>query len=129
MSVRALVSLGVVALTLAGCGTSPREAVRGKVQEFGRAARSHDYKTICGDVLAPALVAHLTANGISCEQALAVSLGTVQKPALSIGKVTVKGSEASVITLTVAAGQASSVDTIELTHTGGGWRIISLRSL
>jgi hypothetical protein len=116
------------ALTLCGCGTDPKDAVRAKVQQFANATAQHDYTTICTQVLAPALTAHLRATGVSCEQAWAVGLGSVKSPTLSVGQTTVKGSTATVIVLTVAQGQRSSLDAIGLIKTGDGWRIQSLTS-
>jgi hypothetical protein len=79
-------------------------------------------------VLAPELVAHLTSNHIACERAMALALGSVQHPTLSIGPITVKGKAASVYTLTVAQGQQASLDVLQLTETSDGWRISSLHS-
>ena len=55
-----------------------------------------------------------------------ISLQNVKSPALSIGRVDVHGSKASVVTLTTAAGQEASIDALELVKTGGGWRVASL---
>ena len=41
------------ALALAGCGTSPRQQVEAKVQQFAHATASKDYAALCDDVLAP----------------------------------------------------------------------------
>jgi hypothetical protein len=118
------------ALTLAGCGSgvNPKDAVRAKVQQFANASAQHDYTTICTQVLAPALTAHLQATGVSCEQAWSLGLGSVKNPTLSVGPVTVKGSTATAIVLTVAQGQRSSLDAIGLVKTNDGWRIQSLTS-
>ena len=116
-------------LALGGCGTSAHDAVQAKVMQFAQAARAHDYATLCGQVLAPGLIRHVTAYGISCSEALRISLGRVRDPTLSIGEVTVKGRSASVITLSMAVGQQSELETITLTDTPDGWRIISLTPL
>jgi hypothetical protein len=121
--------LAAVVLSLAACGSSSRDQVKSKVLEFGHAAASHDYRRICDDVLAPALVVRLRAYGISCVRAMQIALSGVRNPAISIGAVTVKGSTASVITLSMATGQQASLQTIELIETGRGWRISSLRPL
>jgi hypothetical protein len=114
------------ACLLGGCGTSDSDRVRAKVDQFFKATASKDYATLCHQVLAPALLAHLSAGGIGCEQAMRIALGSVQSPSLSIGRVDVKGNTASVITLTTAAGQEASLVAIELTKTGSGWRVESL---
>jgi hypothetical protein len=128
MRVGAAIVLMLTACALGGCGSSPREQVKAKVQQFGAAAAHKDYGTICDQVLAPTLVAHLTANHISCERALQAALGSVRRPTLSIGPITVKGRTASVYTLTVAQGQQASLDVVQLIKTSGGWRISSLHS-
>ncbi len=121
--------LAAAALSLAGCGSDPRDQVKSKVTELGHAAASHDYRRICDDVLAPALILRLRAYGITCERAMRIAFTGVRNPAISIGAVTVHGSTASAITLSMAAGQRASLETIELSKTARGWRISSLRAL
>jgi hypothetical protein len=126
---RAAAAIGLAcAITLAGCGSDVGAPVKAKVQQFVIAARAHDYATICDQVLAPSLVSRLTAAGAGCEQAMQVGFGGVQSPTLSIGKVVVSGKTATVITLTGAKGQISSIDAIELVKTDHGWRVASLGS-
>ncbi len=120
--------MAMTACAVAGCGASAKSEVRAKVQQFASATARKDYGTICHDVLAPALVAHLTRNHIPCQQAMELALGSVQHPTLSIGPITVKGKNASVYTLTVAQGQQASLDILQLTETSDGWRISSLHS-
>jgi hypothetical protein len=122
------VAVALTACALAGCGASAKSQVRAKVQQFASAAARKDYRTICREVLAPALVAHLTSNHIPCENAMQLALGSVQHPALSIGPITVKGKNASVYTLTVAQGQQASLDVLQLVDTSDGWRVSSLHS-
>jgi hypothetical protein len=116
------------ALALTACGTSDRDQVRDKVDQFVTAAAHKDYRTICRAVLAPTLLGKLAEAGITCEQAMQVALGGVQQPTLSIGKITVSGSSASVIVLSGAQGQQASLETIQLVRTGEGWRISALAS-
>ncbi len=122
----ALILLTFAACAVAGCGASAKDQVRAKVQQFADAAAHKDYGTICDQVLAPALVRHLTSNHIPCEEALRFTLGSVQHPTLSIGPVTVKGRAASVYTLSLAEGQQASLNVLQLTDTSDGWRISSL---
>jgi hypothetical protein len=117
------------ALSLAACGSNAKDQVKAKVLELGQAAASHHYRRICDDVLAPSLVVRLKAFGISCERAMRIAFTGVRDPAISVGSVTVKGSRASVLTLSMAAGQRASLETIELIDTPHGWRIASLRAL
>ncbi len=95
---RGIVLLGA-AYALAGCGSSPRQQVEAKVQQFAHATASHNYAMLCNDVLAPRLVAHLTAAGISCRQAMRIFTSSVQNPTISISKVTVRGSTATAVVL------------------------------
>lgn len=124
---RVILVLGA-ALVVSGCGASDPDQVKAKVQQFAKAVGERDYGTICEQVLAPALVRHLTANDISCEKAMQVALQGVRQPYLSIGKVTIKGGSAAVIALSTAQDQPAALEAIELVKTGGGWRISALGS-
>ena len=116
------------AYVLAGCGASAHQQVEAKVQEFARATANRNYAALCNDVLAPALVAHLTAAGLSCEQAMRVFVSSVQNPSISVSKVTVHGSSASAVVLASATGQPAAIESIELIDTKHGWRLASLAS-
>jgi hypothetical protein len=116
------------AYVLAGCGASPHQQVEAKVQQFARATANRDYAALCNDVLAPALVAHLTAAGLSCEQAMRVFVSSVQNPMISVSKVTVHGSTASAVVLASATGQPTAIESIQLINTKNGWRLESLAS-
>jgi hypothetical protein len=118
----------LVACGLCGCGASATDQVRAKVEQLARATADRDYRALCDQILAPALVAHLTANGIGCERAMQVALAGVRSPTVSVGKITVRGSEASAITLSFAQGQQASLDAVELIETSNGWRVSSLGS-
>jgi uncharacterized protein YoaH (UPF0181 family) len=115
-----------------GCGTSPgtspRAQVQAKVEQFAHATASRDYATLCNQVLAPDLIRHLTAAGLSCQQAMKLFAGSVKNPSLSVAKVTVKGKTASTTVLASATGQQSSVESIQLIDTDDGWRLESLAS-
>jgi hypothetical protein len=122
-----MVSLAAVG-ALAGCGASERDQVRAKVEQFVRAAASKDYRTICDQVLAQSLLERLAASGIACEQAMQISLGQVQSPALAIGRITIDGSSASAITLSSARGQPAALTAVRLVKTSSGWRVSGLGS-
>ena len=128
MSARALLVAVLTPLALAGCGTSARDAVKAKVEQYGQATRKHDYKTLCTQVLAPSLVARLNSYGVGCEQAMGIAYGSVKDATLGVGKVTVSGKSASVVVLSLARNEPSSLSTILLEDTSHGWRIISERS-
>jgi hypothetical protein len=122
----ALATFAAIAGTLAGCSASDSDQVKAKVEQFLHATATHDYHTLCDQVLAPGLLARLAAGGIGCEQAMAIALGNVRAPVLSIGRITVSGSAAQAITLSGAADQAGAFETIELVRTGQGWRVSAL---
>jgi hypothetical protein len=115
-------------LALAGCGSSASDQVRAVVGQLAQAAADRAYGTICTEILAPSLVAHLVSNGIPCPQALRLALSGVRNPVLSVGKVIIRGSRAWAITLTSARGQKAALVAIELSRTRQGWRITSLAS-
>lgn len=115
-----------VAFALAGCGATPRQEVESKVEQFARATAVHDYGTLCGQVLAPSLIAHLAAAGLTCEQAMKVFVQSVHNPTISVSKVTITGSSASAVVLSGASGQTPALESIQLVNTSGGWRLASL---
>ncbi len=96
--------------------------------EFAQAAATRNYGEICTQVLAPSLVDHLVSNGIPCQDGLQVALGSVHKPTISVGKITVRGSRAWAVILAFAQGQRALVSALELQNTSRGWRIVSLDS-
>jgi hypothetical protein len=116
------------ALALSGCGSTDRDDVQAKVKQFVHSISAKDSKTLCGQVLSQTLIEHIVAGGLSCEQAMQLFLGSVKNPSLSIGRIVVKGQNASAITLTGATGQQSSLDAIQLIKTSQGWRVTSLGS-
>lgn len=113
---------------LTGCGTSPRDQVQAKVEQFAHATANRNYGALCDEVLAPALVQRLTNAGVSCRQAMKLFVQSVQNPTLSVRRVTVKGDTASATVLASASGQRASVESIQLISTKHGWRLASLAS-
>lgn len=113
-------------IAVSGCGQSPNEQVRSKVEQFARDAQAHDYLAICDRVLSTSLLERLAGAGVSCPGALQQSLGGVRRPVLSIGRIRIKGGRATVVTLSAASGQTASLAEIELVRESGGWRIDSL---
>jgi hypothetical protein len=122
------VALVGVTVALGGCGTSASDQVRAEVEHLARATAERDYATICTQILAPSLVAHLVSIGIPCPQALKLALSGVRNPVVSVGKVIIRGSRASAITLTTARGERAELVAIQLVKTRQGWRITSLAS-
>jgi hypothetical protein len=123
---RTVVACACAAAVLAGCGTSAHDQVQSKVSQFLTAISRHDYRTLCTQVLSPTLLARLKNGGISCEQAMRISLSGVHDPILSVGRITVSGSTAQAITLSGASGQRGAFESINLIKTSHGWRISSL---
>lgn len=119
---------GALGLSLGGCGASAADQVRAEVEQLAQATATRAYSTICTQILAPSLVAHLTANSIQCTEALRRALSDVRNPVVSVGKVIIRGSRAWAITLAAAHGQKAELVAIELTMTRQGWRITSLAS-
>jgi hypothetical protein len=123
----ALALLGV-AYALSGCGASASDQVQAKLEQFAHAVAVRDTGTLCSQVLAPDLVGHLNAAGISCQQAMKMFVQSVTDPSLSVSKVHVKGASASAMVLARAKGQQSSLESVQLTNTKDGWRLNSLAS-
>ncbi len=124
---RGIALLGV-AYALSGCGASPSDEVQAKLQQFAHAVAARRPAVLCRQILAPSLVAHFAAAGLSCEQTLTTFVDSVQDPTLSISRVTVKGKQASAVVLTAARGQHASLESVQLTNTRAGWRLTSLAS-
>jgi hypothetical protein len=111
---------------VAGCGSSPTQQVRAKVQQFGVAIAHHDSKTICTEVFAPSLVKRFASTGLNCERGLRIFFSGLHNPTLAVGRIKVHGSKASAMTLTGASGQTASLRPVELVKTSAGWRIAAL---
>jgi hypothetical protein len=122
---RCLAAAVVIALWLAGC-SSARGQVRAKVVQFAGAVAHHDYRALCGDVLAPALLERISSLGAGCEEALSVALAGVRQPELAIGAILVRGSHATVDVIATAQGQQAALEAIELIDTSSGRRVASL---
>jgi len=122
-------AVALALLALGGCGASEQDQVRAKMSQFVTATASRDYKALCGQVLAPALLARLAAANVPCEQAMRIALSSVRSPVLSIARITVTGDSATAITLSGARGQQGSIDSIGFVKTSHGWRVASLGSI
>ena len=120
-----VVLAAVLALGLAGCGSSDSAQVHAKVDQFVHAVATHDAKTVCGEVLAPSLVTRLTQEGLSCQRGIQIFLASVRDPTLSVGRVTIARNAASALVLAGARCQRLAVASLYLVKTSGGWRIAS----
>jgi hypothetical protein len=120
------VAVGAACLFAAGCGSSPTQQVRAKVQQFGVAIAHRDAKTICTEIFAPSLVKRFASTGLNCERGLRIFFSGLHHPTLAVGRVTVQGSRASAMTLSGASGQTASLRPVKLVKTSNGWRIAAL---
>lgn len=114
-----------LALGVAACGSSDADQVHAKVEQFEHAVAARDAKTVCEQVLAPSLVARVTAEGLSCERGIQIFLASVRDPTLSVGRVAVNGNAASALVLTGARCQKLALANLFLVKTSSGWRISS----
>ncbi len=126
---RLIVALLVLGATLSGCGGGPSdtERVQATVEAFGRATAAKDYQRMCDDLLAPKLVSEVEQSGLPCEVALRQGLGDVKAPTLTIGRIEVRGDDATAEVRSAAAGEQPSADTLQLVRVEDGWRIASLQ--
>ncbi|MDQ2761650.1 MAG: hypothetical protein M3Y17_14805 [Actinomycetota bacterium] len=126
LPLRGLTAAALATVALAGCGTGESDRVRAKVEQFAAAAARDNYGEICDQVLATPLLEQLAASGISCESAMRTALGTVSQVTVGIGRITVSGAHARVLTLSAARGQRAVLAEIDLVQESGGWRISAL---
>ena len=127
---RHLVVLFVAAaVAAAGCSReSDEDKVRDTLERFADATAKKDYQALCDDLFASKLVEEVK-RSVPCELALRNSdLGSAQKPALRILRVSVDGDRARADVRSTAANQPASEDTVELVREGEDWRIIALSS-
>jgi hypothetical protein len=102
--------------------------VRAKLEQYAHAVAARQPRTICREILAPALVSRLQGAGITCVEAMSIYVDGVDDPVLSIAKITVNGRHADAVVLASARGQVSSLEALQLVDTGAGWRLTSLAS-
>jgi hypothetical protein len=115
-------------VALSGCGGGPSDVdqVRVVVEGFGEATKAKDYQRLCDDLLSPKLVEEVERVGLPCEVALRQGLGEVRSPELTIGRIEVKGDNATADVRSSAAGEPPSRDVLELIRVADAWRIASL---
>jgi hypothetical protein len=119
------------ALTLAACGgASPKRSdadrVRDTLAAFGQASAKHDYRRVCGELLAKPVIDSVRRAGLTCESAMKTALEGVQAPKIEVRKVTINGDRASASVHTTAANQPPADDTVALVKEGGDWKIGAL---
>jgi hypothetical protein len=125
----------LVPLALVGCGADTEDggnggdattAVRATVAKFGVATRTHDWQTICDQLLSETLVSKIEDVGLPCETAVEKGLGDVKNPTLEITDVSIAGARALVSIHTTANGQEPSDDALQVVKQDNEWRIASL---
>ena len=125
-----------LALGVTACGGSDkpkgpsaaqdRAAVRGTLLKLGQATASHDYATMCNQVLARTLVQRVAGAGLPCETAMRLGLGRVRQPRLQVATIKVHGNRALAQVYSRAADQKASSDVVQLVREHGAWRVASL---
>lgn len=116
----------LVSCGLAACGRSDDRDIRSTLSQFVVAIRGRDYKRICDQLFAVALVQDSTSTGLSCEATLRIGFGPVREPTLFVDKVEVAKDKALAVVRSGAKDQQPSLDTVKLVRENGGWRIVSL---
>ena len=77
------------------------------VEAFGTATKAKDYQRLCDELLAPNSSRRSSA-GLPCEVALRQGLGEVARPTCTIGRIEVKGDNATADVRAAAAGEEPS---------------------
>ena len=129
MVARHPLALAAAALALAGCGAggpSDEEQVRTTLRTMATATAEKDYERLCDEVFARELLEGIEKIGLPCATAMRNSLGDVENPRLTVGKVLVNGDKATAEVRTSAQGEEPSSDVIALVRADGGWRVSSL---
>ena len=122
---RAVLGALVVAIVLAGCGSSDTDQVTATLDTFTHAVAARDAKPICERVLAPALIARLEGLGLSCEYAIDRFFFSckVRQPTLTVGRISFRGDDATALVYAGARGQQGGIFQLGLVKTSVGWRV------
>jgi hypothetical protein len=102
----------------------PPKEVAGVIQKLQSATRTHDFQTICNDLLAAAT--RHQAGGADCPAVLGERAKGVRRPRIVVQSIAVSGNTALARVRTTATGQATTSDVIRLVREGGRFRISSL---
>jgi hypothetical protein len=94
------------------------------VERLERATAAGDWRTICEELLTGA--ARRRAGGTDCVRLTREAAREIERPAIRITAIRVRGASAQARVRTRAAGQAEVADTIELRREGGEWRVEAL---
>jgi hypothetical protein len=134
--VAALAAGLVAAAGLAACGSGgghkgptpaqDRAAVRDTLVKLERATATHDYATMCNQVLARELIARVAGAGLPCQTAMKLGLRGVRQPHLTVTAIKVSGNRALAQVYSGAQGQKAASDVVQLVRERGAWRVASL---
>jgi hypothetical protein len=129
----AVLTLPLVALALAGCGSQGQDSaadfqgaerdVAETVENLQEAGRRGNPERVCTELVTAELARGLGAGGASCEDEVQASMRDVGSFELQVGEVTVTGATARA---EVTGDDGEPRATLELAREGAGWRIASL---
>jgi Domain of unknown function (DUF4878) len=141
--VRILALLAALPLALSACGQTSKDstkdfqgdqkAVAQTVEDLQKAASKSDEDKICGDLLAPALVARIKATAVkrgdpkgTCQTALNDALKDADSFELQVKEVAISGTTATATVQSEVTGSKKRDDSIRLTKVGNSWKIATL---
>jgi hypothetical protein len=122
-----------VAALMSGClgadeqprpATGPAREIAQVVERLERATVRGDWATVCEQLLSEA--ARARAGGAECERRTRRAGRGVERPAIEITAIRVRGARAEVAVRTRARGQAEVPDVLELRREEGAWRVEAL---
>ncbi len=102
---------------------APREIAQ-VVQRLERATARGDWGAVCRDLLTRA--ARRRAGGPDCVRLTREAGQQIERPAIEIASIRVRGDSAQVGVRTRARGQAEVIDVLELRRERGAWRVEAL---
>ncbi len=122
---RPLLATLLLAVALAGCGSSDSDQIHATLGAFAHAVATRDAKPICDQVLAPELVARIEGVGLTCQDAIRRFFFScnVKKPTLAVGHVAIKRDTATALVYSSASGQPPGIYQLGLIRTSRGWRV------
>lgn len=125
----------VVALAVAGCGSTPKDSskdfkgdertVAAVIENLESTARKDDEGKICTRLLTPSLLETLQQQGTNCKTAVREALKDTDSFDLQVEDVTIRGDTATV-KVTSGSGSNKKTDMLEVERTGKVWKIASL---
>jgi hypothetical protein len=110
----------------AAAGSPDRRAVAETLERYAVAVRAGDARTICAELLAPAVLATVKEAGGDCERDLMADRIAEAGPdyRLEVRSIEIRGDRATARTESVEADGTRTV-TQPLVRAGGGWRLSS----